>query len=143
MKPETFPVKILRIQDGLTKILVYAGVFSGIRNLVLYNATGKKEKDEKMTERQMRNIIEEEFPDFSHEQRIVEIYSKDFLSLGICCESNMDHNDIYIYNIFADSEYINICGHGTKENPLPNEILKELTSKWNELIIKKARKDNE
>jgi len=78
MKPETFPVKILCIQDGLTKMLGYAGVFSGIRNLVLYNTTGKKEKDEKMTERQMRNIIEEKFLTFLMNRELLNFTAKTF-----------------------------------------------------------------
>lgn len=60
-------------------------------------------------------------------------FNPENLSLGISYEDIDNEKDIYIYNIFAGEEYININAKGTKENPIPNEVLKELTETWNSL----------
>ena len=58
-------------------------------------------------------------------------------SLGISCEDLDDEKDVYIYNIFVGGdhdtggEYINISNRGTKDNPLPTEVLEELVEVWN------------
>lgn len=52
-------------------------------------------------------------------------------SIGISYEDIDDEKDVYIYNIFVGDEYINISNRGTKDNPLPTEVLEELIEVWN------------
>lgn len=88
-----------------------------------------------MTIEKMRKIIMESVP-FSQLEKnrgIYEFYNdnESEKSLGISYEDIDDKKDVYIYNIFIGSEYINISGEGTKKNPLPNDILEQLVKEWN------------
>lgn len=115
-----------------------------ILNMVIHKEVEKrisKMNEEKfMTAEKMKQIIMEEVP-FStllKNQGIYEFYEQGDNSLGIsyediCYEDVDEEKDVYIYNIFVGKEYINICGHGTKENPLPDDVLKELVKNWNDL----------
>lgn len=88
-----------------------------------------------MTIEKMRKIIMESvsFSQLEKNKGIYEFYNdnESEKSLGISYEDIDDKRDVYIYNIFIDSEYINISGEGTKENPLPNDILEQLVKEWN------------
>lgn len=88
-----------------------------------------------MTIEKMRKIIMENvsFSQLEKNKGIYEFYNdnESEKSLGISYEDIDDKRDVYIYNIFIDSEYINISGEGTKENPLPNDILEQLVKEWN------------
>lgn len=88
-----------------------------------------------MTIEEMRKIIMGNVP-FSQLEKnrgIYEFYNdnESEKSLGISYEDIDDKKDVYIYNIFIGSEYVNISGEGTKENPLPNDILEQLVKEWN------------
>lgn len=51
---------------------------------------------------------------------------KETLSLGISYETNDDAQDIYIYNLFCDDEYINISTTGTPSQKYDSILLAEL-----------------
>lgn len=61
-------------------------------------------------------------------------------SLGVSYEDSEDNKEVYIFNIFVGEEYINISGAGTKENPLPEDVLYELSIQWNK-YAPEANKD--
>lgn len=94
----------------------------------------------KITSEKMKEIITTEVPfselqknkgifEFHSEMDKSQRYEK---SLGISFEDIDDETDLYIYNIFlGDDIYININNRGTKENPIPNEVLEELVKEWN------------
>lgn len=87
----------------------------------------------KMTVERMKEIIMSEVP-FSELQKnkgIFEFHEENSKSLGVSYEDIDDKKDVYIYNIFLGEEYLNICGEGTMENPLPDEIVGELVEEWN------------
>lgn len=97
-----------------------------------------------MTLEKIKNSILTEVPFSSLEKNkgIFEFFehgdnSKGFnpenLSLGISYEDIDEEKDVYIYNIFAGEEYINISNRGSKENPIPDEVLRELVETWNNL----------
>ena len=89
-----------------------------------------------MTKDDMRRVIELYFR-FNHLEKnigIYEFHQQDGKSLGISYEDIEEDNskrEVYIYNIFVGSEYINISGKGTVENPLPDNVLDELVTEWN------------
>lgn len=92
-----------------------------------------------MTKEQMKEIINNEVP-FSDLQKNKGIFEFHFVmnevkgyekSIGISYEDIDDETDVYIYNIFLGDEYINISNRGTKENPIPDEVIQELIDEWN------------
>lgn len=92
-----------------------------------------------MTKEQMKEIINNEVP-FSDLQKNKGIFEFHFVmnevkgyekSIGISYEDIDDETDVYIYNIFLGDEYINISNRGTKENPIPDEVIQELVDEWN------------
>lgn len=88
-----------------------------------------------MTVEKMKQIIIDSVPFTQLEKNkgIYEFHIEGGISLGESYEDIDDKKDIYIYNIFIGSEYINICGEGTKEEPLPNNVLSELVKEWNSI----------
>ena len=71
--------------------------------------------------------------DFSEIQKNHRIYEypiatigKETLSLGISYETNDDAQDVYIYNLFCDDEYINISTTGTPSQKYNSILLAEL-----------------
>lgn len=53
---------------------------------------------------------------------------KETLSLGISYETNDDTQDIYVYNLFYNKEYINISATGTPTNKYNSILLSELNN---------------
>jgi len=90
-----------------------------------------------MTKQEIVNIIKTELPfaECKKNEGIYESSSIGDISIGISFEDSDEGKEVYIYNLFVDEdEYINISGVGTKETPLPDSIVDELTTAWNELI---------
>lgn len=86
-----------------------------------------------MTEEQMRAFIMEETP-FSELEKGAGIYESrriGEMSIGVSFEDLDDVKDAYVFNLFVNGEYINICGNGSKENLLPNDVLTGLVKTWN------------
>lgn len=48
------------------------------------------------------------------------------ITFGCSYESDDEGKPVYIYNLFVDGEYVNVCGCGTPVVPLPDDVLKEL-----------------
>ena len=97
-----------------------------------------QKRDNVMTSEKMKAIITTvSFSELQKNTGILEFYSEMSesqeyeKSVGISFEDIGDETDIYIYNIFLGEEYINISNRGTKENPIPNEVLEELVEEWN------------
>lgn len=53
---------------------------------------------------------------------------KETLSLGISYETNDDTQDIYVYNLFYNKEYINISTTGTPTKKYNSVLLAELNT---------------
>lgn len=53
---------------------------------------------------------------------------KETLSLGISYEINDDAQDVYVYNLFRNDEYINISATGTPMNKYDSILLAELNT---------------
>ena len=87
----------------------------------------------RITPNEMKQIILKNVPftKLKKNNGIFEFHQQNDKSLGISYEDIDDETDVYIYNIFIDSEYINICHKGTQNNPLPNDVLNELVEEWN------------
>lgn len=51
---------------------------------------------------------------------------KETLSLGISYETNDDAQDVYVYNLFYNNEYINISSTGTPTNKYDSILVAEL-----------------
>lgn len=72
--------------------------------------------------------------DFSGIKKDAGIYEFDVnagQSIGISFET-ISGEDVYVYNIFAGDEYINISATGTKEKPVTEDVIGELTEVWNQ-----------
>ena len=100
-----------------------------------------------MTTESMKQVIMENVPfsELSKNKGIYEFFEPGDnnpgfkpknMSLGISYEDADDEKDVYVYNIFIGEEYINISGRGSKENPLPDDVLSELVETWNSLEAK-------
>lgn len=88
---------------------------------------------ELMTIDEMRKIILKNFP-FSELKKgagIHEFYQDGNLSIGVCYEDTDEEENVYIYNLFAMDEYINISGYGNAKDLIPHQVLSELTDNWN------------
>lgn len=48
------------------------------------------------------------------------------ISIGVSYERDENGNNVFIYNLFAGEEYINISNKGTDKNKMPNSVLIEL-----------------
>lgn len=83
-----------------------------------------------MTEREMKQILDTEVPfgDLVKNSGIYEFYEHGDLSIGISYEADENGKDIYIFNLFCEGDYVNICSTGNNE-----ETISELTATWNEL----------
>ena len=89
-----------------------------------------------MKKEDILSIIQLELP-FSQCKKNEGIYESSTIgeiSIGLSYEDSDEGQEVYIYNLFVDGEYINISDRGTNENPLPDSILDELTNAWNDLI---------
>ena len=53
---------------------------------------------------------------------------KETLSLGISYETNDDAQDVYVYNLFRNNEYINISATGTPTKKYNSVLLAELNT---------------
>lgn len=79
----------------------------------------------KMTIKEIEQIISTKIP-FSELEKntgIYEFYKENNLSIGISYESDDDCNDVYIYNLFYNDDYINIFSVGTGKNKYTNMLL--------------------
>lgn len=86
-----------------------------------------------MTIEEMKQFIKKNinFNELKKNKGIYEFIIENNKSIGISYEDIDDKKDVFIYNLFVNNEYVNINGEGTKENPLPDNILKELTQEFN------------
>lgn len=88
----------------------------------------------KMTIKEMEQIIKTKIP-FTELQKnngIYEFYEKNNLSIGISYESDDDGNDIYVYNLFCNDDYINISSIGIGKYKYTKKVIVELARKWKE-----------
>lgn len=83
---------------------------------------------EKHTYKNFINTID--FPEIQKNNGIYEYpiatIGKETLSLGISYETNDDAQDVYVYNLFYNNEYINISATGTPSQKYDNILLAEL-----------------
>jgi len=92
-----------------------------------------------MTESRMEEILGNDvyFDQLEKDGGIFEFFSLGDLSIGISYESegpDGEAMDRYIYNLFYQDEYINVPGYGTKEDQIPDAVIKELVEKWNDVL---------
>lgn len=130
--------RALRLAEKLVKKGWYCiNIIDDASDNVIHTVYQKNDK--KMTYERMKGIIAENVPfsKLKKDKGICEFYAMHCndsginKSIGISYEDIDDEHDVYIYNIFIDSEYINISGHGTKDNRLPDDVLTELVAEWN------------
>jgi hypothetical protein len=83
----------------------------------------------------MTKIIKNEvnFAKLRKNMGIFEFHIQGHKSLGISYECLNEESEAYVYNIFVNSEYINISGYGTKNDPFPIKTMSELACVWNKL----------
>lgn len=87
-----------------------------------------------MKKEQMKKILLSFVPEVRDKDCIHEFAIEGELkTLGISLENIEQKKDVLVYNIFVGDEYINIGGYGTQKEPLPDEILEEITATWNKL----------
>ena len=80
----------------------------------------------------MQSFIESiDFSGIKKDAGIYEFDVKAGQSVGVSFE-NIEDEDVYIYNIFAEDAYINISATGTKGKPMTEDVIRELTEVWNQ-----------
>lgn len=85
-----------------------------------------------MTIKEMEKIIKTKIPfsELGKNSGIYEFYNENNLSIGISYESDDDRNDIYVYNLFCNDNYINISAIGTSKHKYKKEVIMELAREW-------------
>lgn len=69
---------------------------------------------------------------------ICEFYTDGIMSIGVSfedCDIAGRNEEVYIYNLFYRDQYINISGYGRPDDLLPLEVLNNLCTAWNELLV--------
>lgn len=67
-----------------------------------------------------------------------EFYTDGVMSIGVSfedCDIAGRNEEVYIYNLFYRDQYINISGYGRPDDLLPLEVLNNLCTAWNELLV--------
>jgi hypothetical protein len=60
------------------------------------------------------------------ETNVIENSDNSDISIGVSYEDNDNGEEVYIYNVFVEDEYINISSTGNKENKTPISVIDEI-----------------
>lgn len=85
-----------------------------------------------MKKEQMKALLTSFLPEI-HEKDVIHEFAveQESKTIGISLEDIDEKQNVFVYNIFVGDEYITIGGYGTQEEPLPDEVVQELTAIWN------------
>lgn len=88
----------------------------------------------------LEHIVKNNFPynELKKNKGICEFYTDEVMSIGVSfedCDIAGRNEEVYIYNLFYRDQYINISGYGRPDDLLPLEVLNNLCTAWNELLV--------